>query len=70
MVEVNLDQADQASAALDRVMRDAAAIVLGGYELPTDAQIIRPGERYYEKRGKEMWATVNRLLAKLEARSA
>jgi DNA polymerase-1 len=70
MVEVDLDQADEASAALDRVMRDAAAVVLGGYELPTDFQIIRPGERYYEKRGKEMWATVNRLLAKLEARSA
>jgi DNA polymerase-1 len=70
LVEVELDQAEDASEALDRVMRDAAAIVLGGYELPTDKQIIRPGERYYEKRGKEMWATVNRLLTKLEAKSA
>lgn len=70
LVEVDLDRADEASAALDRVMRDAAAVVLGGYELPTDKQIIRPGERYYEKRGKEMWTTVNRLLAELKARSA
>ena len=41
-----------------------------GYELPTDIQIIRPGERYYDDKGVEMWDTVDRLLAKLEAKSA
>ena len=70
MAEATLDRAERCSAALDRVMRDAAAVVLRGYELPTDKQIVRPGERYYEDRGVEMWDTVNRLLAKLEARSA
>jgi hypothetical protein len=44
--------------------------VLRGYELPTDCQIVRPGERYFDDRGLEMWNTVTRLLAKLEARSA
>jgi DNA polymerase I len=70
LVEADLDCADEASAALDRVMRDASKIVLHGYELPTDYQIIRPGERYFDNRGEEMWNTVERLLAKLEARSA
>ena len=42
---------EDVSAALDRVMRDASAVVLRGYELPTDCQIIRPGERYFDKRG-------------------
>ena len=46
------------SAALDRVMRDASAVVLRGYELPTDYQIVRPGGRYFDKRGKAMWETV------------
>jgi hypothetical protein len=51
-------------------MGDAAAVVLRGYRLPTDHQIIRPGERYFDERGKAMWDTVTRLLAKLERESA
>jgi DNA polymerase-1 len=70
MAEADLDQADDVSAALDRVMRDASAIVLQGYELRTDCQIIRPGERYFDDRGEKMWNTVEKLLHKLEAKSA
>jgi hypothetical protein len=51
-------------------MRDAASVVLRGYELPTDFQVIRPGERYFDKRGAKMWGEVERLLVKLETRSA
>ena len=32
-------------------MGDAAAVVLRGYRLPTNFQIIRPGQRYYDERG-------------------
>src|SRR5262249_49740500 len=38
MAEAALEEIEDASVALDRVMRDAAAIVLRGYELPTDVQ--------------------------------
>jgi DNA polymerase I len=61
---------EDVSATLDRVMRDASAVVLRGYELPTDCQIVRPGGRYFDKRGKAMWDTVTRLLAKQERKSA
>ena len=47
---------EDVSAALDRVMRDASAVVLRGYELPTDCQIIRAAA--FDKRGKAMWETV------------
>jgi DNA polymerase family A len=70
MTEVALEEIEGASVALDRVMRDAAAIVLRGYELPTDVQPVRPGERFYEERGKEMWETITRLTAKLEKENA
>jgi hypothetical protein len=70
MAELALDQVDEVSDKLDRVMRDAAAVVLRGYELPTDKQIIRPGEHYYDKRGAEMWGTVSKLVTKLEERRA
>jgi hypothetical protein len=69
MAEADLDRAEEVSAALDQVMRDASSIVLQGHELPTDVQIVRPGERYYDDRGEEMWTTVNRLLHKLKARA-
>ena len=67
MAEGPADQAEELSAALDQVMGDAAAVVLRGYRLPTDCQIIRPGERYFDDRGKAMWNTVTGLLAKLES---
>ena len=70
VVEADLDHVDDVSAALDRIMRDASSIVLRGYELSTDLQIIRPGQRFHDKRGLEMWTTVHRLLTKLEAKSA
>jgi DNA polymerase I len=66
MIETAADRVEEASAALDQVMRDAAAIVLRGYRLPTEAQIVRPGERFFEERAEEMWGTINRLVAKLE----
>jgi hypothetical protein len=48
----------------------AASILLRGYRLPTDKQIIRPGERYFDDRGEAMWNTVTGLLAKLERETA
>ena len=41
-----------------------------GYRLPTDCQIIRPGEHYFDDRGAAMWNTVTRLVAKLERETA
>ena len=54
MVECAADAIEEASAALDQVMRDAAAAVLSGYELPTDDQPIKHGERFFDDRGLKM----------------
>jgi DNA polymerase-1 len=70
VAEGPLNQAEEISIALDRVMRDAAVVVLCGHELPTDGKIIRPGEHFVEKRGQEMWDAIQRLLIKLEERRA
>jgi hypothetical protein len=70
LVEGPADEIEDLSLALDRAMRDAAALVLRGYELPTDCQLIRPGERYFDERGEAMWKTVTRLVAKLERETA
>jgi DNA polymerase I len=70
LAEGPADQAEELSTALDRVMRDASAVVLKGYELPTDQQIVRFGEHYFDKRGKKMWETVEQSVARLERRRA
>jgi DNA polymerase-1 len=70
MAEGPAGQEEKLSAELDRVMGDAAAVVLRGYRLPTDCQTIRPEERYFDDRGEAMWTTVTRLLAKLERETA
>ena len=49
-----------------RAMRDASAMVLGGFELETDAEIVRYPERYTDERGAEMWETVSAILAELD----
>jgi hypothetical protein len=64
MAEAPIGQAEDVSAALDRAMRDAAAVVLRGYELPTDVQMVGIGQRYYDERGEAMWSTVNKLIAR------
>jgi hypothetical protein len=58
------------SRALDQLMGDAAAVVLRGYRLPTDCQLVRPGEHFCDERGAAMWSTVSRLVAKLERETA
>jgi hypothetical protein len=70
MAEAPPDQAADVSRELDRVMRDAATIVLRGYELPTDEQRIAPGQRYFDERGEAMWTTVTKLVAKLKQKEA
>ena len=74
MAEGPADQAEELSIALDRCMRDASAVVLRGYELPTDTADldgpILPGRHYFDKRGREMWETVTRLVAQQEEKRA
>lgn len=62
LIEANAHDIDSAVATAKRAMERASAIVLGGFALKTEDQIVRPGERFQEERGEAMWATVNRLV--------
>jgi hypothetical protein len=66
MIEADAADAEAASAALDRVMRDASTVVLRGYELPSDVQTVPHGKSFFDKRGAEMWETISRLVASYE----
>ena len=43
-------------------MAEASRVVLDGFELGTDAEIIRWPDRYADPRGAVMWATVMSLM--------
>ncbi len=53
---------DEVSRCRD-AMREASEIVLDGFALRCDAQIVRYPDRYMDSRGKHMWETVMRALA-------
>ena len=48
-------------AKMQAYMAEASSIVLAGFELRTDAQIVRWPDRYQDPRGKRMWEVVTRL---------
>ena len=62
LVEAPLGEIEEHVAALRGCMRDASRVVLGGFELGSEAKLVRWPDRYADKRGEVMWATVKRLL--------
>jgi DNA polymerase I len=62
LIEAPLTELDAAVAHTQSVMRKASAIVLDGFELSSDAKIIRAPGRCMDGRGIAMWNTVMGLL--------
>lgn len=66
LIEVPIDEIDAVVGQAQSLMRQASQDVLGGFELSSDAKIIRYPDRYMDERGQVMWDTVMEILAKLE----
>jgi hypothetical protein len=66
LVEGPADSIDAVVSATQEAMREAAAIVLGGFTLRTDAKIVIHPERYVDERGRKMWDSVWTLLQSLK----
>jgi DNA polymerase-1 len=62
-----LDRLDSDIARMQEIMRDASRIVLDGFELGTDATVVRHPDRYMDERGKVMWQRVMALANRAEA---
>lgn len=57
-----LDRLDDHVARLRGCMAEASRVVLDGFEIGTDAKLVRWPDRYVDERGVEMWTRVMRLL--------
>ncbi|MHB8955440.1 MAG: DNA polymerase [Pirellulaceae bacterium] len=69
LVEGSIDDIDRVVAETQEAMREASRVVLGGFELRSDAKIVRHPERYSDSRGVGMWETVVGILRDLELES-
>jgi hypothetical protein len=63
LIEAPIERIEADVALMQEIMRRASRVVLGdGYELRTDATIVRYPDRYSDKRGVEIWNDVLSLL--------
>ena len=57
-----LDRLEHDVAGMRAAMAEASRAVLGGFELGTDAKVVRHPERFMDARGQIMWDRVTKLL--------
>jgi hypothetical protein len=57
-----LDRLDEDVARMQDAMREASRVVLDGFELGTDPEIVRYPDRYADPRGAVMWERVMKLI--------
>ena len=66
LVEAPLDEIDDVVAATQGYMAEAGRVVLDGFNLRSDAEIVRHPDRYCDARGEMMWDTVMGILDEME----
>jgi len=60
-----LDRLDAHIAKMRAAMTETSRVVLKGFELATDAVVVRYPDRYADKRGTKMWAAVTSLIEQI-----
>ncbi len=66
LIEAPLEQLDQVIEQTKMIMAEASAIVLDGFRLNSDADVICYPDRYSDERGVKMWETVTDILHQFE----
>jgi hypothetical protein len=64
LIEADSNEIDSAVRETQEMMVEASRIVLSGFELRSDAEVVRYPDRYVDKRGETMW---NRVMGVLES---
>jgi hypothetical protein len=66
LIEAPLDELDCIIEQTKAIMAEASSIVLNGFVLSSDAEIVRYPDRYSDERGVKMWQTVTSILDRLD----
>ncbi|WP_397533886.1 DNA polymerase [Roseateles sp.] len=70
LIEAPMDRLEADTERMQALMRQASAQLLDGFELRSDAKLIRAPERFCDERGTVMWETVQDLLRELDGETA
>jgi hypothetical protein len=62
LIEASVDEIDETVARTQELMARASSIVLSGFELRSDAQVVHYPDRYMDVRGEAFWARVMTML--------
>ena len=65
LIEAPLKELDNSIEITKQCMKEASRIVLDGFELNSDVDIVRYPERYMDKRGEKMWNSIWETIADL-----
>jgi hypothetical protein len=67
LIAAPLDQLDHDIERMTGAMAKASRVVLDGFELRTDVNVVRYPDRYRDPRGATMWQRVLQLISQREA---
>lgn len=67
LIEAAVEEIEEAVRETQVAMREASEVILSGFSLRTDADVVRWPDRYCDERGAAMWATVCEILDELDA---
>ena len=68
LIAASVEKIEAEVTRMQRAMREASQLVLDGFELGTDATVVRYPDRYMDERGKTMWDKVIALVDQADAR--
>jgi len=67
LIEAPIEEIGATVEATRAAMAEASRIVLSGFEVRTDAKVVRCPERFTDKRGVRMWTAVSEAIEEAEA---
>ena len=65
LIEAPAEAIEEAVEVTRGQMAEASRVILDGFAVDTDVEVVRPGDRYTDERGREMWDLLGRLLPAL-----
>jgi hypothetical protein len=68
LIEAPVETIDEEVGRAQAIMAETSRIVLGGFEIGTDADVVKYPDRYMDDAGKDFWNAVTRLAGPLEGR--
>lgn len=70
LVEGDVDEINEVVDQTQKAMAEASQVILGGFELRSDASVVSYPDRYMDSRGERMWASVMGILDEIAEASS